>query len=175
VARTSPGRCGFLARQTIARELEVPVGAPSSEQCVLAPETCEAFGELRVLSVGPVRTTGPARARLMQAARGTFVVTAEDHCYPDPGWAAALVRAQRGPWAAVGPTVVNANPRTALSWADFLLNYAHAAEPLTEGEAPDTAWHNTANKREAVAAQGEDLGRLLDESSELTRSIRSPL
>ena len=34
----------------------------------------------------------------------------EDHCFPADGWAEALVAAHQGPWAAVGPAFLNANP-----------------------------------------------------------------
>jgi hypothetical protein len=37
------------------------------------------------------------------------VAFAEDHCYPDQHRAEALIAAHRGPWAADGPAMRNAN------------------------------------------------------------------
>ena len=56
-------------------------------------------------------------------AHAPIVALAEDHCFPEPGWADALIRAHQGPWAVVGPVVRNANPATIVSWCDFVIGY----------------------------------------------------
>jgi hypothetical protein len=59
----------------------------------------------------------------VRAASAPIVVFCEDHAFPDPTWAEALIVAHRRPYAAVGPVVRNANPSTVISGADCLIGY----------------------------------------------------
>ena len=53
----------------------------------------------------------------------------EDHSYPEPEWAEALLRAHAGPWTVVGPAVANANPDYTASWVNYVLSYGGFAPP----------------------------------------------
>jgi hypothetical protein len=42
-------------------------------------------------------------------ARAPIVALAEDHAFPAPGWAEALIAAHRDPWAAIGAVIRHPN------------------------------------------------------------------
>jgi hypothetical protein len=86
----------------------------------------------------------------------------ENHSYPAPDWAAALLAAHRGAWAGVGPRVENANPLSSVSRAGFWLAYASMSGPQEAGVRTILPWHNTAYKRELITSFGERLPDLLD-------------
>jgi hypothetical protein len=81
------------------------------------------------------------------------VVFGEDHSFPLPGWARALIRRHEGPWAAARPEVGNGKPLLARSCAMFYMTFGIAAAPLTEG-ATSLVWHNGSYKGDALLAFG---------------------
>ena len=85
-----------------------------------------------------------------------MVAFAEDHSFPDPGWAESLIKAHEQHWAAVGPALRNANPATAVSWADFFIGYGPWAEPISAGTVDFLPGHNSSYKR-AVLLEYEDV------------------
>jgi hypothetical protein len=87
---------------------------------------------------------------------------AEDHCYPEPGWAAALIASYDGGWSAVGPAMYNANPASALSWVNLLLAFGPWVGPGEAGPATQLPWHNTSYKRLPLLEYGDHLGELMD-------------
>jgi hypothetical protein len=95
------------------------------------------------------------------------VVFAEDHSYPQPDWAEALIAAHREPWAAVGPVVANANPRSAVSWADFLPGYGPWLDPTPGGVVDYLPGHNSSYKRDLLLELGSDLDPMLNAESVL--------
>jgi len=94
-------------------------------------------------------------------ARGRVVALAEDHAFPAEDWIERLLAAHEGRWAAVGPAIENANPRSVVSRADLVLNFLDWIEPET-GPAPSLAPHNTSYDRDALLEHaGEDLARAM--------------
>lgn len=163
---------GHLAAQTIAPRIELVVvrgagaGAPR-------PAGAAAFAAYRILEVDRVDSVARANAAGIRAARAPVVALAEDHCFPEPGWAEALVAAHEGPWAAVGPAIANANPGAAVSWADFVIGYGPWAEPVAPGEAAFLPGHNSSYKREALLAYGDRLEGMLEAETVLHLDLRS--
>lgn len=108
------------------------------------------------------RNLAAARAEGIRLARAPLVVHAEDHCFPEPGWAEALVAAfepladGRTP-AAAGPLMVNENPRSLWSWAAFTLHFSHSAFTESHGPARYVATHNTCFRKEVLVALGGHL------------------
>lgn len=113
-----------------------------------------------------------ARALGAQATTTPIVAYAEDHCFPEAGWAAAILEAHAGPYAAVGPRFGNANPRTALSWADYLLNFGTWGEPGDSREVDYLPWHNTSYKRVCLEGYGSKLSRLLEVEGALLDDLK---
>jgi hypothetical protein len=97
--------------------------------------------------LGPCNLSPGRESPGVRQASAPVVGFVESHSYPSPGWAEALIDAHRQPWAAVGPAVNNANPRTMLSWASFLLDYGRWFAPAAAGVIDDLPGHNSSYKR----------------------------
>ena len=90
--------------QSVKEELEVVIVAPTAEVIPLDAPTLQGFRTVRVVPFEAVASsTAAARAAGVRAARAPIVAFVEDHCFPQPGWAAALIAAHRKSCAAVGP------------------------------------------------------------------------
>jgi len=94
-------------------------------------------------------------------ARARIVAFGEDHCFPEPGWADALLEAHQGPHAVVAPVFLNANPGSTVSWCDFLIGYGAWMAPVAGGLRPFPPGHNSSYKRDELLAYGDRLEEAL--------------
>lgn len=160
-----------LAAQTVAESIEVVVVAPTAAEIDAGALGADVFAALRVVAVGPVRKRGEAAAVGVRAATAPIVSLLEDHSYPEPGWAAALLAAHTdvhaGTRVGVGPAVENANAGPPLSRINFWLTYASSSGPQAAGPRALLPWHNTSYRRDVLAAYGARLGGLLEWESNL--------
>jgi GT2 family glycosyltransferase len=102
------------------------------------------------------------------------VAFAEDHCFPDPGWAEALLECHAGDAvAAVGPVFRNANPRTLVSWCDFVIGYGPWIDLTTAGDQPFLAGHNSSYRRAVLLELDNQLEELLEAETVLHLELRS--
>ncbi|MDX1531775.1 MAG: glycosyltransferase, partial [Rhodothermales bacterium] len=138
----------------------------------LDPAVAEGFAGWQALDAPAERSTGAARALAVRHVRAPVVVFAEDHCFPEPDWAASLLAAHGERVAVVGPTVANANPATATSWADFFLNFGPYTDHAERADRGHVAWHNGAYRREVLLDCGGDLPRLLEVEGLLHERLR---
>ncbi len=123
--------------------------------------------------MGPTSTTR-ARAEGVRAACAPVVAFVEDHAFPAPGWAEALMeRHEDGEWTAVGPVIANANPRSVTSWANLLIEYAPWLEPQEGGEREHLPGHNGSYKRDVLVSYGDALEAMLDAESVLHWDLRA--
>jgi hypothetical protein len=90
------------------------------------------------------------RAAGIRAATGEVVVLGETHVVPSEGWARSVLDAHDRGARAVVPRMVNANPRTALSWAAMLMDYGRYAVGATSRLVLPT--YNVAVARDALLA-----------------------
>ncbi len=162
-----------LAAQTIRGQIELVVVAPARDGLGIIEDEVEGFHSVHVVEAGEIRTVARAKALGVREARAPYVASAEDHCYPEPEWAALLLAAHREGWAAVGPTMCNANPRGMVSWAGLYLNYGCCLAPATAGEAGGLPWHNTSYRRDLLLEYGEELPRLLSVEGLLLEDLRA--
>ena len=162
-----------LRTQTVKDHLEVVIVAPSAEQLDLDYSELKDFLQVRVVEIGRLQSLSWARAAGVRQASAPVVGFVESHSYPAPGWADALIEAHRQPWAAVGPAVSNANPKTAISWASFLLDYGRWFEPAAAGEIDDLPGHNSSYKRQTLLDYGSELEAMLEAESMLHRDLRA--
>jgi hypothetical protein len=110
----------------------------------------------------PASTWGEARSAGLLAATAPVVAFLEDHCFPEPAWARALIDAHRGDWAAVGYSFTNANPDGYVSRASFVVDYGTWAAPREAGEAAFLQNNNISYKRSPVMELGLPLDELLE-------------
>ena len=61
-----------------------------------------------------------------------------------------------------GPGVVNANPGSRVSWADFIIGYGPWAEPIDTGDVPFLPGHNSSYPREVLLDYGDRLESMLE-------------
>jgi glycosyl transferase family 2 len=164
---------GHLRAQTVKDRLEIVIVAPWADTGAQEEAELREFCQFRVVEVGAVGSIGEANAIGVSYASAPTVALTEAHVAPDPGWAAALIDAHQGPWAAVGPEVRNANPDSLTSWADFLIGYSPWSAPAAAGEVEHLPGHNSSYKRTILLDYGAELATLLQAESVLHWDLRA--
>jgi len=167
------GTIGHLRAQTVRDRLEVVIVTPSADELRLDRAELAGFAGIRVVEVGAIRSLAQTYAAGIRAAAAPVVALGEDHAYPDPDWADALIRAHRRPWAAVGPAMRNANPGSAVSWADFFIAYARWMDPMAAQVIDHLPGHNSSYKRAVLLEYGPDLEPILEAESILHWDLRA--
>ena len=150
-----------LEAQTASALLEVLIIAQSKESLGLERNISESFFDVRILEVGEIKSLSEAKADAVDEARADLVVFAEDHSWPDPEWAAAIIEAHSRGYAAVGPLVQNANPGSILSWANYLACFSRWSHISQTGDVLQTPWHNSSYRRSLLMERRSDLPQLL--------------
>lgn len=158
-------------RQDVRDRIEVVIVAPREVDVEPDRELLDDFAEWRVVEAGPLDQLGEAEAVGFRSARGRVVVYVEEHSFPEPGWAAALMSAHEGPWAAVGPAVLNGNPVNSVSIAACLLDFGAWPAAREAGPLPQLASHQTSYKRELLTEYGPRLGALMEIESILQSDL----
>jgi hypothetical protein len=162
-----------LRAQNVSGRLELVIVAPRADRLGLDESALRCFHSYRVVEVGHMRSTARARAAGVRAASASVVALAEDHAFPAPGWAAAFIERHREGWAAVGPVMANANPRSTTSWANLLIEYAPWLEGARGGEREHLPGHNGSYKRDLLLEYGDRLEAMLDAESVLQWDLRA--
>jgi hypothetical protein len=162
-----------LRAQTVRDAIEVIAVAVDADSIDPVSLDVDVFAAFRVVAIGPITARGTAAAAGMLAASTPIVALIEDHSFPEPEWAAALLAAHEGPWSGVGPAVENANPTSAMSWVNFILSYGTFAGDVTAGERDLLPWHNSAYKRSALAPFDDRLPSLLEWEGHLQDAMRA--
>jgi Glycosyl transferase family 2 len=162
-----------LAVQTVLDQLEIVIVAPSAATLNFDAAELTAFGRLRVVEVGEIKSTGRAIAAGVREASAPVVAYAEEHSYPAPGWAEALIKAHRQSWAVVGATIANANPGNMISWASLFTDFGSWVEPGEAGEISHLPWHHAAYKRAILLDYGSKLGAMLETEGILHRDLQA--
>lgn len=164
-----------IAAQSGRERMELVLVCPSEEELGLDPDAITGFADVQVIDIGPFNTVHAPRVAGVRHATAPVVVFTEDHCFPGPGWAEALLEAHQGPWAAVGPIIGLANPRHHRAWASYFIQYGHWAFSTADagGEQDDVAGHNSSYKRDVLLAYGGDLDKLMVFESVLHEDLRA--
>lgn len=162
-----------LREQTGRDRLEIVIVAPSAKDLGLSGRELKGFARASVVETGPIASAAEARAAGVRRASAPIVAFLEDHSYPAPGWAAALIEAHEKPWAAVGPIMVNANPETLISRANVFLGNTSYVEPAAPGTVDDLPGRNSSYKRAVLLNYGPELGPLLETETVLHWDLRA--
>ncbi len=150
-----------LRVQTAHDQIELVLVAPNRDSLAMPDGGLDGFAAVQIVECGAEQMVCEMRALGVRAANGKSVIFAEDHCFPASDWAEKIIAAHESSYAAVGPRFYNANPRTSLSWQEYLLNFGEWSERSESREVAALAWHNTSYKREVLVAYGERLGSML--------------
>lgn len=151
-----------LRAQTARSCMELIFVVPQAEGFQPNPDEMAEFWGWQILECGRIDLTSRPRTLGVHAARAPLVVLTEEHCLPFPDWAEALIAAHENEWAVVGPVVYNANPRTAMSWAQFFLEYGLWLAPHEGGHAEILPGNNSCYRRELLLELGDRLEEMLD-------------
>jgi glycosyltransferase involved in cell wall biosynthesis len=161
-----------LRAQTIRERIELVIAAPTDDPGIISGDVA-CFASVKVVNTGPLRTSNVSRVAGIRQASADVVVLAEDHCFPEPEWAAALVDAHRGDYAVVGPVLSNANPRSMVSWSNLLLEYSQWLVGAARLEMDDLPGHNSAYRRDLLISYGDRLEEMFEVEAVIQRDLRS--
>ncbi len=161
-----------LRAQSVRDQLEVVIVAPSAEKLEADDLELAPFHSVQVVEAGHLGSVGEANAAGVRRARSPVVAFVEEHSYPQPGWAEALIEAHRQPWAAVGPVVGNANGDSLVGWADYLVGYAPWMDPSPGGVRDFLPGHNCSYKLALLLEYGPELEGMLESETTLHSSLR---
>ena len=161
-----------LQLQTVHDRLEIIIVAPSAEKLDLDRSALAGFFRYDVAEVNVSESVSAAKTAAVYKATSPLVAFGEDHNFPEPLWAEALIEAHRQPWAGVGPVLCNANPG-AFSWSNFFISYGPWIEPTRSGVASVLSEHNTSYKRPILLGLGSDLQKLMDRDGGLHRVLQT--
>ncbi len=163
---------GYLCQQTVLHKMELVIVAPSKARLDLPSASVKGFNNLIIVECGEITSRSNANAIGIRHATAAIVALAEDHCFPLPDWAEALIKTHRLPYAAVGPVVRNANPMTIISWADFLIGYGPWIDPTPGGTVEFLPGHNSSYKRAILLEYGDRLEAMLEAETVLHWDLR---
>jgi hypothetical protein len=162
-----------LRAQTARDRIELVLVAPSAAVLAEAdPAALEGFAKVRPVVVGRIDNVDHAVAAGVRHATAPFVALIEDHAFPAPDWGARVIDAHATPADAVGPAIVNANPRSLLSWTNYLLAYGAWAGGALPGPVADVPGHNSSFRTSLLQAFGDSLGTLLQRDGGLMDALR---
>lgn len=162
---------GYVRRQTLQHRIELVIVAPKSAKVRVDSSERKGFRAYRLLEIDGMPSLGAAKATGVRGAGGRIVAFIEEHVYPDPGWAEALIHAHESPWAAVGPVIRNARPDSLMSWADFIITYGQWMEPIAAGPVDILPGHNSSYKRAILLRYAGDLDEMLEVEAGLHRDM----
>jgi hypothetical protein len=158
-------RC--LQQQSIAAHLEIVLVMPQALP-IPAADFSMFWGWQSVISTLPNYADG------IRAAQAEFVVFSEEHSFPLPDWAAALLAACDAPQiAVVSPLLHNANPRTLLSWGYLFAHFGQwllpARQIVIEG-----ITHNSLYRKAVLLEQfADNLAEVLNSEVAMHRVLRA--
>lgn len=161
-----------LRAQSVSHQLEIVLVVPSVQGANIDRAELEGFCGVQIVEIGDMTSTARARAAGIQRATSPVVGLVEDHAFPAKGWAEALIRAHQKPWAAVGPMMDNANPRSLVSWVNLIIEYAEWMEPVHAGVVAQLPGHNGSYKRALLLEYGDRLEAMLEAESILQWELR---
>lgn len=161
-----------LLAQSVRDQLEIVIVAPSADGLAADESALATFHSFQVVEFGEIKTVGEANAAGARRAHAPMVAFVEEHSYPQPGWAEALIEAHREPWAAVGPVVDNANGDSVVGWADFLVGYGPWLDPSGAGVRDFLPGHNSSYKLALLLDYGPDLEGMLESETTLHADLR---
>ncbi|HVF85888.1 MAG TPA: hypothetical protein VM821_07880, partial [Abditibacteriaceae bacterium] len=164
--------------QTVQRDVELVLVAESLSKLAIPDGAVDGFAAVLWVKSTRQETLGEARAQGARQSRAPLIGFSEDHAFPEPQWAQAMIDAHQNKCTAVGPVVINFNPHSLVSRADFLIGYGpwdaakHDAGHAVGHEVELLPGHNSCYKREALLRYDADLGTLLQAETVLYWRLR---
>lgn len=163
----------YLRRQTAREGLEVIIISPALEW---SPDIEAEFKDFygTVLIETDIDTgLYDAWVTAVKRSNAPIVFFGENHAFPEPELAEAIIEAHKGPWAAVGCVIKNVNPDSVNSRAQLYMTYGAYTEPVESGEVNDLPGHNTSYKRSVLLDYGDELRGMLMRTNIMHMDLRA--
>jgi hypothetical protein len=162
-----------LSAQSAAEEIELVLVTPEPDAAALNDLNLDLdrFAGIQLASAG-TRSNAAGYVAGIHAATADVIVICEDHSYPEPDWARALLDGYAPDVAAVGPVLKCGNPRSAVSFADFLLGFGPWLAPRQSTDVEQLPGHSSSYRREILLGYEPELERWLDAESILHWDLR---
>ena len=146
-----------LQGQTRRDAIEVVLVHTPSHTAEIDRAAFAMFRRFVAVSIDRMPTVACGFVAALDAATGEVVAQVEDHVFVDPQWAAAILAAHGRPSAAVAPRLANANPATAISWANFIASFSDAIAARPAGPVDSGPGHNTSYKASVLRQYRDEL------------------
>ena len=157
--------CHCLAAQTIASQLELVLCVPEARELEPEVDILARIGKVTLVETGECRVVAEVKALATRRASAPYIAFIEEHAFPHRHYAERLLEALEQGYAAVGPLMVNANPKLAASWANFVIEYGPWAG-WNEARSPaHLPGNNGSYRRDALLSFGGQLEAMLDAES----------
>lgn len=161
-----------LEMQTVADRIEVIVVSPSMRLTAAEEVVFKHFNNFLLIDADLENGLYDAWVRAVHESRAPVVAFGENHAFPEPEWAEALIEAHKGPWAGVGSVIRNANPGSVNSRAQLYMTYGRWTGPIESGEAGDLPGHNSSYKRSVLLEYGSELKHMLIRTNIMNMDLR---
>lgn len=162
-----------LKMQTVADRLEVIIVSPSMRLTAAEEAKLKHFSNSIIMEADLDNGLSDAWVDAVNESRAPIIAFGENHAFPEPQWAEALIEAHKGPWAAVGSVIRNANPGSINSRAQLYMTYGRWTGPIESGEAEDLPGHNSSYKRSILLEYGNELKYMLVRANIMHMDLRA--
>lgn len=146
-----------IAAQTIAHRIEVVIVSPDDDYATAEAALLARFHSTTVHVEPAITNVDEVVGRRLAACAAPIVAAIEDHAFPEPEWAEQLLAAWDGTSVAIGSVIVNANPRSMLSWSNLLVAYGQWSDTTPAGPISWVPMHNCAYRKAVLLALGDTL------------------
>jgi hypothetical protein len=123
----------------------------------VAPLSIPSGASVEIVPASGLDHWGKARRLGLERSSAPVIAFIEEHCFTEPGWAAALLKAHEGPWVSVGYGFGNANPESYVSRAAMVTDYGLWLDGPPRGRVMWLPGNNVSYKREAFLSLGDRL------------------
>lgn len=158
-----------LCNQTARERIEVIVVDVAAEE--IPPLAIGNGAQVQYLRRADLTIYNDARCAGVRAAKSPVIAFIEDHCVPEPGWAAALIEAHKGPWAAVGYAFINPDPENFWCRATMVNDYGLWLDPCTREPLELMPGNNISYKRTVLMELGDELEAFLTPDYNLQQKL----
>jgi glycosyl transferase family 2 len=162
-----------LKMQTVADRLEVIIISPSMRLTAAEEAELNHFSNSIIMEADMDNGLSDAWVDAVNESSAPIVAFGENHAFPVPQWAEALIEAHDGPWAGVGSVIRNANPKSINSRAQLYMTYGRWTGPIESGETEDLPGHNSSYKRSILLEYGSGLKHMLVRTNIMNMDLRA--
>lgn len=142
-----------LSVQPARESLEVIVVTTAEKAPQIDPALLAAFPQSQVIQVPDGSSLAAGWGTAIRMAQAPYVVLCEDHSYPVPEWAAALIEATERKPDVIAPVMHNGNPQSLVSCANAQLCFVEWLAPEREGPISAGPGHNSCYRRDLLLAK----------------------